>query len=150
DFILERHHAEQAAAEGRAEVEPAGEFYKSQGTFEEPLGPYGRGDGSQLRPRTSRGTNVWTPLQRYEWTYTQQMHGWKGHTAFEAMMTNHWLARSNRTTVPSGAITNLLRAYFTNHWDVDKALTHMAVFNWQGVWDDTIHNYYLWQQADGR
>jgi len=150
DFILERHHAEQAAAEGRAEAEPAGEFYKSQGTFEEPLGPYGRGDGSQLRPRTSRGTNVWTPLQRYERTYTQQMHGWKGHTAFEAMMTNHWLARSNRTTNPSGAITNLLRAYFTNHWDVDKALTHMAVFNWQGVWDDTIHNYYLWQQANGR
>ena len=29
--------------------EPAGEFFKAQGVFDEPTGPYGRGDGTGSR-----------------------------------------------------------------------------------------------------
>ena len=150
DFLLERHHTEEAAANGSPVVEPAGEFYKSQGIFDEALGPYSFGDGRRLRARTSGTRTFWTPLQRYEWNYTQQMHGWKGHRAFGLMITNLWLARNNGTGVPTGSVTNKLRDYFNANWDVDRTLTHIALVNWQVVWDDTMHNYFLWQQANGR
>ncbi|MBL9173250.1 MAG: lamin tail domain-containing protein [Verrucomicrobiales bacterium] len=150
EFLLERHHAEEAAARGRTEPEPAGEFFKSQGVFDEPTGPYGRGDGTRLKNLVSAGKTHWTSLQRYEWTYTQQMHGWKGHLAFGEMLTNLWLTRGNSQNAPTGILTNRLHDYFTNSWDVEKTLTHVALVNWQGVWDDTIHNYFLWRQANGR
>lgn len=151
DFLLERHLTEEAAARGGGSaVESAGEFYKSQGIFDEPTGPYGNGNGILLKPRTSGTRTLWTPLQRYEWTYTLQMHGWKGHRTFGSMLTNLWVARNNSTTIPTGDSINRLRDYFNAGWDVQKTLTHCGLINWQGVWDDTMHNYYLWQQADGR
>jgi len=149
-FLLERHHAEEAVARGALAVEPAGEFYKSQGIFDPSLGPYGAGNGVRLPARTSGGRTYWTPLQRYEWTYTLQLHGWKGPLAFGRMLTNLWQARNNSTANPSGIVTNRLRDYFNAEWDVEKTLTHIALFNWQGVWDDTMHNYFLWQQSNGR
>ncbi|MBN8247563.1 MAG: lamin tail domain-containing protein [Verrucomicrobia bacterium] len=149
-FLLERHHAEEAAARGTSDAEPAGEFYKSQGIFDPSLGPYGPGNGVRLPARTGGGRTYWTPLQRYEWNYTLQMHGWKGHLAFGRMLTNLWAARNNSTANPTGATTNRLRDYFTAEWDLEKTLTHIALFNWQGVWDDTMHNYFLWQQSNGR
>ncbi len=91
--LLERYHREEAAAKGALDVEAAGEFYKAQGVFEPATGPYGGGNGSLLPVRLNKDTNAWTPLQRYEWTYTLQMHGWKGHTAFGSMLTNLWLSR---------------------------------------------------------
>ncbi|MBN9689752.1 MAG: lamin tail domain-containing protein [Verrucomicrobia bacterium] len=148
--LLERYHQEQAAERGLSDPEPAGEFYKSQGIFDAALGPYGAGNGLALGPRLNKGTNAWTPRQRYEWIYTQQMHGWKGHVAFESMLNAHWEARQKTTAAPSAAVLPKLRSYFSQAWDVDKALTHVALVNWQGVWDDTMHNYYLWQQANGR
>ncbi|MEN9674626.1 MAG: hypothetical protein RIS76_522 [Verrucomicrobiota bacterium] len=150
-FLLERYLEEAAAARGPGVVaEPAGEFYKSQGIFDEALGPYGFGNGVRLRARVAGVTTAWTPLQRYEWTYTLQMHGWKGHRAFGEMLTNLWTARNNGTGVPTGTAITKLRTYFDANWDLDKALTHVALFNWQGVWDDTMHNYFLWQQANGK
>ena len=150
DFILERHHAEEASGRGDPVPAPSGEFFKAQGVFDEPTGPYGRADGSRLRALASGGKTYWTSLQRYETTYTQQMHGWKGHLPFGKMLTNLWLARGNSVNAPTGVLTNRLHDYFTKDWDVDKTLTHIAIVNWQAVWDDTIHNYFLWRQSDGR
>ncbi|MFO1022721.1 MAG: lamin tail domain-containing protein [Planctomycetales bacterium] len=150
DFLLERHHAEEAASRGDPAPEPAGEFFKAQGVFDEPTGPYGRGDGTRLKALVSGGKTYWTPLQRYEWTYTEQMHGWKGHLEFGKMLTNLWIARNNSVNPPTGILTNRLHDYFTDVWDVDKTLTHLALINWQCVWDDTIHNHLLWRQANGR
>lgn len=149
-FLLERHQAEEAAARAEGARETGGEFYKSQGIFDEPTGPYGNGNGVLLRARVSGGKTVWTPLQRYEWTYTLQMNGWKGHREFGVMLTNHWKARNNSVALPTSAVTNKLRTYFEGSWDVEKSLRHIALVNWQGVWDDTMHNYYLWQQGNGR
>lgn len=147
--LLDRYEAEQAVLTGTA-AKPAGEFFKAEGVFDEPSGPYGRGDGSLLKLRTNRGTNVWTPLQRYEWTYALQSHGWKGHTAFKTMIDGMWAARNNSVAVPTGAQLAKLKTYFDANFDVDRALTHMALINWQGAWDDTIHNNFLWRQDDGR
>jgi len=44
-----------------------------------------------------------------------------------------------------------LRAYLEANYDVDRVLTHMAVTNWSGPWDDMLHNHYLYQRrSDGK
>ena len=92
----------------------------------------------------------WTPLQRYEWTYALQNHGWSGHTAFQNMLDQMWVARNRRTSAPGANEIPQLRAYFAENWDLDKTLTYLATINWLVPWDDTIHNYFLWQQRNGK
>lgn len=136
--MLERYHAEQRRLHPEAgEVEP-GEIYKAVGFDGTAEGPYGNANGRQLAARLPH----WTALQRYEWTFALQNHTWRGHTGFKGMVDEMWAARN--------AGTNQLRAYFERNWDVERQLTHMAVMNWMVPWDDTFHNFFLWQQRDGR
>jgi len=135
DRLLERYHEDQARRNPGTEVEPNGHIFKSSGILQN-LGPYGRGDGSKL------GTNDgWTSLKRYEWIYSSKNQDWKGHTELKEMIDGLAKNRSNRTR---------LKQWFEANWDMESLMSYIAVRNWMGTWDDTVHNFYIWRRADGR
>ena len=135
DRMLERYHEDQARRNPGTELEPNGHIFKSSGILQN-LGPYGRGDGGKL------GTNDgWTGLQRYEWIYSSKNQDWKGHTELEEMIDGLAKNRSNRTR---------LKQWFEANWDIESLMSYIAVRNWMGTWDDTVHNFYIWRRADGR
>lgn len=143
--MLERYHREQQQLNPGGSLEAIGEIYKCVGTIDEGgEGPYGRGDG-----RTYGQKGIWTPLQQYEWTFSQQDHGWKGMTAFKKMIDGMWAARGDRLGQINPNIP-ALRQFFLENFDIDKTLTYLAVLNWMGPWDDTTQNHFLWQQANGK
>ena len=139
DRMLERVQTEQELLNPGSVGLEIGEVFKSVGTAE---GPYGEGNGRQLPARSP----WWTALQRYEWTYALQDHGWRGHTQFKDMVDRMWAARGSGNVVN----TNALQAYFKKYWDMDREGTYLATINWMVPWDDVFHNYFLWQQRDGR
>lgn len=139
DRMLERVQEEQERLRPGSIGFEVGEIYKCVGTAE---GPYGDGNGRQLAARLP----WWTALQRYEWTFALQDHGWRGHTQFKEMIDKMWAARGSVSTVN----TNALRAYFEKCWDVDRELTYLSTINWMVPWDDVFHNYFLWQQRNGK
>ena len=148
--LLRRYHAEHdAAAPAGTPKEEIGEFHKTQGVFDVE-GPFGRGDGTRLPNLVRNGSVYWTARARYEIVYSLQNRSWVGQTPFMNMLDAMWLARSNVTTAPRGISTNRLADFFRAQWDLPKTFTHQAMINWGGVWDDTIHNYLLWHQRDGR
>jgi hypothetical protein len=145
EFMLERGHAEACRLDpSQPQLEP-GELYKAQGVFESAVGPYGRGDGRPLAARSPH----WTALQRYTWTYGLQDHAWQGHLPLRQVIEQHWQARGSRSPMRTNEIPKV-REFLAKTWDVDRALTHLATFNWMCVWDDSIHNYFFWRLRDGR
>ena len=135
DRLLEKYHEDQARRNPGTEVEPNGHIFKSSGILQN-LGPYGRGDGGKL------GTNDgWTSLQRYEWIYSSKNQDWKGHTELKEMIDGLAKNKSSRTR---------LKQWFEANWDMESLMSYIAVRNWMGTWDDTVHNFYLWRRADGR
>ncbi|MCI0538561.1 MAG: CotH kinase family protein [Verrucomicrobiales bacterium] len=99
---------------------------------------------------------------RYERAYPAKNHQ-RGHAAFQQMIEGMWAARGdspppdrpwspNPAPTPPAQPINLaaVRAWFEQHWDVDRMLTYVALINWTCVWDDSAHNYYLWQQGNGK
>jgi hypothetical protein len=139
DRMLERVQEEQERLNPGSIGLDVGDVFKCVGTAE---GPYGNGNGQQLAARPP----WWTALQRYEWTFALQDHGWRGHTQFKEMIDQMWAARGSVSTVN----TNALRAYFEKYWDVDRELTYLGAINWMVPWDDVFHNYFLWQQRNGK
>ncbi len=136
DRMLENYHEDQARRNPGTELEPNGHIFKSSGILQN-RGPYGRGDGGKL------GTNDgWTGLQRYEWIYSSKNQDWKGHTELKEMIDGLAKNRSNRIT--------RLKQWFEANWDIESLMSYIAVRNWMGTWDDTVHNFYLWRRADGR
>jgi len=150
ETMLERYHEEQFRLHPEQPLQLPGELFKAQGVFDNFGGPYGRADGKLLPARTNRNVLVWTPLQRYEWTYGLQNNGWRGHSAFKEMLEGMWKARNGRIQPPTAAEISKLRPYFAEQWDLDKTLTYLAAINWMSPWDDIIHNYFIWQQRDGK
>ncbi len=135
DRMLEKYHEDQVRRNPGTELEPNGHIFKSSGILQN-LGPYGRGDGGKL------GTNEgWTPLQRYEWIYSSKNQDWKGHSELQEMIDGLAKNKSNRTR---------LKKWFNENWDVESLMSYIAVRNWMGTWDDTVHNFYIWRRADGR
>jgi hypothetical protein len=148
--LLERYHAEHdSQAPVGTPKELLGELYKTQGVFDRE-GPFGRGDGSRLTNLSRSGTNYWTARGRYEIVYSLQNRSWVGQTPFMEMLDSMWIARSNLTSIPRGVSTNRLADFFRGNWDLPKTFTHQTLINWGGVWDDTVHNYLLWRQRDGK
>jgi spore coat protein CotH len=44
-----------------------------------------------------------------------------------------------------------VREYLERHFDVPQLITHWAIRNFAGVWDDGSHNFYLYKRAsDGK
>ena len=135
DRMLERYHEDQMRRNPGTELEPNGHIFKSSGILQN-LGPYGRGDGSKLPPRDG-----WTSLQRYEWIYSSKNQDWKGHSELQELIDGLAKHKNNRTQ---------LRKWFQENWDMDALMSYIAVRNWMGTWDDTVHNFYFWRRANGR
>lgn len=117
-----------------------GDPYKSAGTEE---GPYGTGNGSVL-PTKTIGTPAftWTPLQRYSITYALESNTWKGYVPFKAVV--------DGLSTATAAGTAAQRTWLAANWDVDRTLTYIAIKDWSCCWDDSIHNYYIYKQSDGK
>ena len=135
DRMLEQYHEDQVNRNPGSELEPNGHIFKSSGILQN-LGPYGRGDGSKLSPRDG-----WSSLQRYEWIYSSKNQDWKGHSELKELIDGLAKYKNNRTQ---------LRKWFLENWDMNALMDYIAVRNWMGTWDDTVHNFYFWRRADGR
>jgi len=143
---FERYYREQVSQGLLPATSNPGSLYKAEGVFEASRGPYGPADGTRL---PARGTN-WTALQRYQYTYGSQFPEWIGHLPLTNLINDLWVARSNRTTAPSGNQIAPVRRFLEDQWNLDKTLTYLSVINWMCAWDDRIHNYFLWRGGDGR
>lgn len=142
--MLERFRAEQRLKYPDRDIPSVGEIYKSRG-LDTNEGPYGRGDGSLLPQRS-----IWTPMERFQWTYNLKNNDWKGHAPFVEMLEGMWAARNGRTSGLGDEEIRQLREYFEAHWNVDKMLSYIAMINWLAPWDDIFHNYFIWRDGDGK
>ena len=147
DTLAARWAAEQAAVFPGTPREAVGEFYKSQGVIpgEVGEGPYGIGNCQLLDPRPP----YWTELNRYEWTYSLQMHAWKGHRALQDLLQGLWDARGDTPLAPNPNLP-ALRDFLAAHFDVEATLTYIALRNWNAPFDNATHNHFLWRRANGR
>ncbi len=140
--FLDSYYAKRAALVPGSRPLEAGDPYKSAGTEE---GPYGSGNGGQLASKTIGTPAVtWNPLQRYSITYALEANTWKGYVPFKTVVDGMATARAS---LPN---TAALRAWALANWDVDRTLTYIAIKNWSCCWDDSIHNYYIYRQSDGK
>lgn len=143
--MLDEFHANQQAQNPGASREASGEIYKSVGTIQaNGEGPYGVGDGRRLSKAPT-----WPDWKMYEWTYSLQNHGWKGATEMKAMLDGLWAARGDTHTSPRPNIDRL-RAFMSQHFDIDSMLNYIAIENWCCPWDDTTQNHFLWRKSNGK
>jgi hypothetical protein len=111
-----------------------GHLFKSRGSnFAE--GPFGRGDGSLLTPYCG-----YTAEQRYAETYDRKTHEWLGHEELIALIQGMHTARGQGQAA--------LRTYLAEKFDVDAALTYIAIMNWSVPYDDMYQNFFLYQRRE--
>ncbi|MSU37005.1 MAG: hypothetical protein EXS36_18290 [Pedosphaera sp.] len=143
--MLDSYHQAQQPLNPGTPLESSGEIFKSVGTIEvNGEGPYGRGDGRRLAKLPT-----WPDLKMYEWTYSLQNHGWRGHTDFAKMIDALWVARGDTPSSPAPKVP-AVRNFFDKYFDIDAMLTYVAVENWACPWDDTTQNHFLWRRSNGK
>ena len=143
--LLDLYHQRMADLNPGAPKEATGELYKDVGTIDAGgEGPYDQGSGRRLL-----AGGPWSSLQRYEWTFTLQNHGWKGAKPIRDFFEGLWAARGDTTSSPKPNLVNL-RTYLDAQLDVDALLTSLSIATWMCPWDDTTQNHFLWRRADGR
>lgn len=153
DEMLDEYHAIQHRLNPDTDNEENGELYKDVGNRDASQnsveGPYTRGDEAPLAANAG-----WTQLQRYEWTFSLQNHGWKGSKPIRDLIEGMWVARGDTPATHnfSSDATKLAsaRAWFTNHWDIETTLTSMALLEWMSIWDDAAQNHFFWRRANGQ
>lgn len=117
--------------------EPVGHLFKAAGSIAEE-GLLDAADG-RLLPEACGHTSA----ERYAAVYERKTWDWAGHDELIALIEGLHAARAQGEAS--------LRDYLAAHFDVDRALTYLAIINWLGAWDDTFQNYYLYQRrSDGR
>lgn len=151
--MLDAHHELQQRLNPGSGREENGELYKVVGnrggvSDNDLEGPYTRGDEAPITANAN-----WTLLQRYDWTFSLQNHGWKGPGPIRDMVQEMWAARGDSPAATSLATNpaNLAatRAWFHDNYDVEATLTSLAMLQWIGIWDDTCHNQFFWRRANG-
>lgn len=143
--LLDLYHERMADLNPGVPKEETGEFYKDVGTIDSGgEGPYDQGSGRRLV-----AGGPWSSLQRYEWTYTLQNHGWKGAKPIRDFFEGLWAARGDTPASPRPNLANL-RTYLDAQLDVDALLTSLSIASWMCPWDDTTQNHFLWRRANGR
>jgi Big-like domain-containing protein/lamin tail-like protein/CotH protein len=145
--MLDAYHKAQQDLNPGFPLEPTGEIYKCVGTIDlAGEGPYGRGDGRKLAKPP-----YWTDLQMYDWTFSLQNNGWRGSYYFKQLLDAMWVARGDTPGAPNPNLNiPVVRAYFSNYFDIDAMLTHVAVENWCCPWDHTTQNHFFWQRRSGK
>jgi hypothetical protein len=128
-----------------------GDLFKSDGAVDD-QGPWGRGNFRPLQVNPSC-PDRWSKLDRYRTTFERQSHEWKSETAAghqEVITMIEGLAPLYGAAQASGN-WGPVREHLERHFDVPQLLTHWAVRNFAGVWDDGVHNFYLYKRAsDGK
>jgi spore coat protein CotH len=137
--LYERWHAEQAELFPELPVEPgAGDLFKAVGCACNE-GPFGWADERLLESECGYSID-----ERYAHTYDRKTwQDWGTPAGIRSLLEGLYVARSGTDAE--------LRAFLEANYVVDKVLTHMAIINWAGPWDDMWHNHYLYQRrSDGR
>lgn len=114
-----------------------GHLFKARGA-DRAEGPYGQADGQRLGASTN--ACPYSPLERYTYTYDRKTHEWLGAEPVMDLIEGMHAAKAQ------GAAA--LSAYLTEHFDVDRVLTYLAIINWAVPYDDNYHNYYLYQRRE--
>jgi hypothetical protein len=128
-----------------------GDLFKSDGAVDDNQGPWGRGNFRPLalNPSCAR----WSKLDRYRSTYERQSHEWKdaspaGHEELIGIIET--LAPLVAAASGSGN-WQPVRDHLGRYFDVAQMMSHWAVRNFAGVWDDGVHNFYLYKRStDGK
>jgi hypothetical protein len=150
-YMMELEDIDEDLLGKTAPGEALGDLFKSDGVIGH-QGPWASGN---FRPLDVNPycPGRWSKLQRYQWTYERQTHGWKdagpaGHQELMEMIeTLEPLYRAASASGSWGPVREHLDRYF----DVRQLLTSWAVRNFAGVWDDGVHNFYLYRRAsDGK
>jgi spore coat protein CotH len=118
---------------------PVGDLFKADGISSGDEGPYTRTDFS---PIPNHPTCKYTAAERYAWNYSRETHDWKKGNEVQTLIEGLATARAGGTAK--------MKEYLAQKFDVDQALTYIAVRNWMGAWDDGYHNYMLYLRGDGR
>jgi CotH kinase protein/Lamin Tail Domain len=111
-----------------------GHLFKSRGCNCDE-GPYSYGDG-----RLIGASCGYTAAERYAETYARKTHEWLGHEELIALIQGMHTARAQ------GPVA--LRAYLEEKFDVDAALTYIAIMNWSVPYDDMYQNFFLYQRRE--
>ena len=139
-----------------AKTDPAGaalgDLFKSDGAVDDNQGPWGRGNFRPLQIN-ALCPDRWSKLDRYRTTYERQTHDWKnatpaGHEELIAIIETlgplYEAAKSSGNWQP-------VRDLLSKNFDVAQLISHWVVRNFAGVWDDGVHNFYLYKRAsDGK
>jgi hypothetical protein len=129
-----------------------GDLFKVDGAVDDNQGPWGRGNFRPLAPNGACPAR-WSPLDRYRFTYERQSLEWKDGTPAghdDLIRTIEQLAPLYAAAKASGDFTPV-RGFLEAHFDVPQLLTQWAIRNFAGVWDDGVHNLYLYRRAtDGK
>ena len=139
DELYGRWQEEQEALDPTRTVEPGvGHLVKAVGCNCDE-GPFGWGDERLLGPNCGYSTS-----ERYAATYDRKTwQDWGTPDGIQTLIEGLHEARAGTDAE--------LRAYLEANYDVAHILTHIAVTNWSGPWDDMLHNHYLYQRrSDGR
>ena len=171
--LLDAYHTKIQRQNPGSVKEPSGEYYKSVGVIDGQMtngeSPYGNGNERPLPAVAPNPALVnppppaaplyrlegWTSLQRYEWTYSLQDHGWKGAKPFKDFIDGMWAARGDTYTAPNyNGPTHAryadVKAFMDANVDVNATLTSIAMSAWMGPWDDTTQNHFLWRRSNGK
>ncbi len=150
-YMMEVEDIGEELLDKTAPREAVGDLFKSDGV----LGHQGPWAPGNFRPV---GLNPWCPerwstLQRYRKIYERQTHGWKdgdpaGHEELIAIIEG---LEPLYVAASESGDWSPVRAHLDRYFDVRQLLTGWAVRNFAGVWDDGVHNFYLYRRAsDGK
>ena len=154
---MQRFHEMESKRRGLIGPEKAGDLFEAGGKAMTGL----PADGTLLVSTNLLRAGA-TTLERYERAYPAKNHK-HGHAALQSMIEGMWAARGDwpppehswspnpaPPAPPKPIDLPSVRSRFEQHWDIDRMLTYTALINWMCVWDDSAHNYYLWQRSGGR
>ncbi len=146
--LLDEFHKTQFRLNPSVPKEVSGEMYKSEGNIDGTgnnfEGPYTRGDVAPIANNAG-----WQSLQRFDYTYKIQSHGWKGAVPIKALVDGMWTARGDTFGSPNINTTNA-RTWCDANLDMNSVLTSLALINWMGAWDDVCHNQFYWRRVNGK
>lgn len=121
-----------------------GDLFKSNGNAEaQPQGLFGLGNWEPIGEACG-----FRAMDRYMATYERQTNDWKDRDPAEQAHVQRLIEEFRGAN--GSSMTNL-RAYYDKHFDVDQMITMNVIRNWAGVWDDGVHNYYVYKRLrDGK
>ncbi len=128
---------------------PVGDMFKFDGSVSVDDGPWSRADFVPIV--ANKSCPQFTPVERYKLTYERQSNQSRDADPAGHADVIDLIEKLNAVKAVAGKDESPdVRAYFDKYFDVPQLLAHFAVRNFVGVWDDGVHNYYLYKRSDGK